>query len=465
LKAAKSELENKWQRLKAIDDDNRPFFLWHLFFKDVFNRGGFDIVIGNPPYIQLQKDGGSLAKEFEGEHFETFARTGDIYCLFYEQGIRILREGGIEAFITSNKWMRAAYGEHTRLFLAKYNPLKLIDVGAKVFDSATVDTNILILQKGKNEHRFQAVNFTKHLSELENARLSPTEIPAEGAAWILLSPAQQDIERKIALYGTPLKEWDLDIYFGVKTGYNEAFIIDTAKRDELVAADPKSAEIIKPLLRGKDVDYYATQPSDVYIIATFPTLQLEIEHYPAIKSHLLSFGIERLEQTGNKHIIDGEEIKARKKTHHKWFETQDPIGYHKELEEEKIVWKRIGSILRFCYDDTGSVVLDSTCFASGPNSKYLVAVLNSKMGHYLLKDAPKTGTGDLLISVQALEPVRIPMLSQEEQQPFIDLVNQILAAKAANPATDTSALESEIDEMVYDLYSLTEDEIAIIKDN
>ncbi len=471
LEVTKASLEEKSQRLKAINDDSRPFFLWHLFFKDVFNRGGFDIVIGNPPYIQLQKDGGLLAKELEGEHFETFARTGDIYCLFYEQGVRILRNGGIEAFITSNKWMRAAYGENTRLFFAKYNPLKLIDVGAKVFDSATVDTNILILQKSNNKHCFQVVNFTQHLSELENARFSLMEIPEDGAAWILLSAEQQDIERKIVLYGTPLKEWDLDIYFGVKTGYNEAFIIDTAKRDELIAADPKCAEIIKPILRGRGIDRYASISEGLWIIFIpwhFPLHKDESiqgasdlaertfeNNYPAIYEHLLSHKIGLSERN-----------KAETGIRYEWYAMQRCAAtYREELDKEKIVWKRIGSILRFCYDDTGSVVLDSTCFAAGPNSKYLVAVLNSKMGHYLLKDAPKTGTGDLLISVQALEPVRIPMLSLEEQQPFIDLIDQILDAKSANPAADTSALESEIDRMVYDLYGLTKEEVQIIEKN
>ena len=137
---------------------NSQFFLWHTWFHDVFSRPskeGFDIVIGNPPYIQLQNDGGELAKLYEKSKYSTFARTGDIYCLFYERGWQLLKKDGHLCYISSNKWMRAGYGDKTRGFFAnKTNPMLLIDfAGVKIFESATVDTNILLFSKSDNLHK------------------------------------------------------------------------------------------------------------------------------------------------------------------------------------------------------------------------------------------------------------------------------------------------------------------------
>ena len=228
---------------------------------------------------------------------------------------------------------------------------------------------------------------------------------------MILSPVEQSIKRKIEAIGTPLKDWDISINYGIKTGANDAFIIDGAKRNELISADPKSAEIIRPILRGRDIKRYGFDFAEQYIIATFPSKNYNIDDYPAVKEYLLSFGIERLEQSGKQYTINGEIVKSRKKTNNKWFETQDSISYWDDFSKQKIVWKRIGSILRFCYDESGMFCLDSTCFATGDKLKFLTLLLNSPLGRYLLKDSPKTGTGDLLISVQALEPLLIPPIT------------------------------------------------------
>ncbi|HFK5599029.1 TPA: TaqI-like C-terminal specificity domain-containing protein, partial [Elizabethkingia anophelis] len=146
--------------------------------------------------------------------------------------------------------------------------------------------------------------------------------------------------------------------------------------------------------------------NNIYLITTFPSLKIDINTYPAIKQHFNSFWFDRLKQTG--------EIGSRKKTYNQWFETQDSISFWEDFSKQKIVWKRIGSILRFSYDNSGAFALDSTCFATGSYVKYLVAVLNSQFGKYILKDSPKTGTGDLIISVQAIEPLLIPIPNHEE---------------------------------------------------
>ena len=164
-------------------------------------------------------------------------------------------------------------------------------------------------------------------------------------SWVILSPIEQSIKRKIEAAGTPLKDWDINIYRGVLTGYNEAFIISTEKRDEILAncqsedERARTAELIRPILRGRDIKRYGYNWAGLYLIATFPSCHYDIEKYPAVKKYLLGFGIERLEQTGKSHIVNGEKIKARKKTNNKWFETQDSISYWdiflKSLSDER----------------------------------------------------------------------------------------------------------------------------------
>ena len=186
-------------------------------------------------------------------------------------------------------------------------------------------------------------------------------------------------------------------------------------------------------------------------------MNIDIEQYPAVKNHLLSFGKERLEQTGKKHFLKGQKIEARKKTNNKWFETQDSISYWEDFSKQKIVWKRVGSILRFSYDDSGILVLDSTCFATGKHIKFLVTILNSKMGHYLMKNSPQTGTGDLLISVQAIEPLKIPIPDVSTEKSFADTLD-ILLNKQNN-----KKLEEQLSGMIYEIYKLDQNEIAFIE--
>ena len=162
---------------------------------------------------------------------------------------------------------------------------------------------------------------------------------------MILSDIEQRIKAKIEAIGTPLKDWDINIYRGILTGYNEAFIIDKAKKEEILAnckteeERQRSTEIIRPILRGRDIKRYGYEFADLYIITTFPSLKIDIESYPAVKQHLLSFGYDRLKQTGDKG--------ARKKTNNKWFETQDSISYWEDFSKQKIVYSDISERLNF----------------------------------------------------------------------------------------------------------------------
>ncbi|EXY48725.1 eco57I restriction-modification methylase family protein, partial [Bacteroides fragilis str. 3783N2-1] len=252
-------LREKLARLLADDKDFAPedaiqLAAWNPydqntvaeFFDPAWMFGvsdGFDIVIGNPPYIQLQNNGGELAKLYEPCDYKTFAKTGDIYCLFYERGWQLLKPKGHLCYITSNKWMRAGYGEKTRGFFAKNtNPQLLIDfAGVKIFESATVDTNILLFSKEDNKHKTlcaatnkQNKDGVKNLSVFVQHSGAVCDFSSSDS-WVILSPIEQSIKRKIEAVGTPLKDWDIQINYGIKTGYNDAFIIDTEKREAILA--------------------------------------------------------------------------------------------------------------------------------------------------------------------------------------------------------------------------------------
>ena len=298
----KGEIQNEIDSLTAQND---KFFLWHTWFSDVFSNGGFDIVIGNPPYIQLQNNAGELAKIYEDCGYESFARTGDIYCLFYERGWQLLKNNGHLCFITSNKWMRAGYGEKTRGFFAKKtDPMLLIDfAGVKIFESATVDTNILLFSKTKNKHHTvcavtnkQNKDSVKNLSVFVQQQHSINNFSSSDS-WVILSEIEQSIKRKIEAVGTPLKDWDIQIYRGVLTGYNEAFIISTEKRNEILAncqseqERAKTEELIRPILRGRDIKRYGYDWAGLWLINTHNGVKgvmprVDIEEYPAVKQHL-----------------------------------------------------------------------------------------------------------------------------------------------------------------------------------
>ena len=211
-------------------------------------------------------------------------------------------------------------------------------------------------------------------------------------SWVILSPIEQSIKKKIEAVGTPLKDWDINIYRGVLTGCNEAFIIDTAKRDEIISncqtedERKRTAELIRPILRGRDIKRYSYEWAELWLIATFPSRHYNIEDYPAVKQYLLSFGIERLEQTGKVHNVNGERIKSRKKTNNKWFETQDSISYWEDFSKPKIMYSEIVRSPQFYLDEQGQFFPEATTFIlTGEHLRYLYNIFHSKVFTYFFK--------------------------------------------------------------------------------
>lgn len=363
--------------------------------------------------------------------------------------------------------MRAGYGKSTRnYFLEHTQPLLLVDLGSGVFEEATVDSNILIFKKQKYQSPFDALDISKE-KNVSNFQFYQDKIlsinPKKDESWTIASPLEQSIKAKIEAKGKPLKEWDIQINYGIKTGYNEAFIIDGKKRAELIAQDPKSAEIIKPLLRGRDIKRYQADWQDLWLIATFPALRLNIDDYPAVKKYLESFG-KKLHQTGEEYIDEnGVKQTTRKKTGNRWFETQDQIAYYQEFEKEKIVYNDICQNLSFAIADK-NILFNNTAYFINTNSYYLLSVLNTKVIDWYYRTlSVQLGEKAVRMFSIYVENIPIPPLSEAEQAPFVALVEQILAKKAKGE--DTQDLENQIDQLVYELYGLTEEEIKIIEND
>jgi hypothetical protein len=432
-------------------------------------KEGFDILIGNPPYIQLQKDAGKLAKMFEKQNYETFTRTGDIYALFYEKGIHLLKNNGILCYITSNKWMRAGYGEKLRKFFIQYSPILLIDLGPGVFESATVDTNILLIQKQKTTNiQLQALTLQKqpNVSIEEQLRKNGSILQKlTQDAWFIGSSAEQKLKEKIERIGKPLKEWDINIYRGILTGYNEAFIITTEKRNEILAhckddEERKRTEaIIKPILRGRDIKRYYYEWAGLWVIvipagwtnANKDDEKAEVfieKAFPSLMNHLKEF-----------------EEKARKRDDQGdyWWELRK-CAYYPEFEKEKVVWASVGETY-YCYVEKNIFVLDTNYFAT-MDKKWKIGILNSKLiVSYINGLDTLVGERVFRHYKYNFEKIPIPAVTASNLgivRQIEGLVEKILSAKQQNPQADTRACEREIDRLVYQLYELTEQEIKII---
>ena len=429
----------------------------------------FDIVIGNPPYIQLQNNGGELAQLYQDSEYETFARTGDIYCLFYERGWQLLKYGGHLCYITSNKWMRAGYGEKTRHFFAtKTNPKLLIDfAGVKIFESATVDTNILLFSRSVNKKETvcavtnkQNSNSIKNLSDFVQQQNSVCEFVTSDS-WVILSPIEQSIKRKIEAVGTPLKDWDIQINYGIKTGFNDAFIISTEKREEILAncqtedERKRTAELIRPILRGRDIKRYGYVDNGLFLINTHNGIRgklprIDINDYPAIKAHLDQYW---------------DRISIRADKGDTPYNLRN-CAYLEDFNKPKVVYMEIQTdnpeegypFPCYSYDDNRCVVLNTAYIMSSEitDPRYVLGLLNSRLGKFLVK-----------LYVTQLQERQFRMLSQyvmkfpiarpsrEQEEEMILLVQEVLEHHS-------SVSEKRIDELAYQIYKLSDNEVKAL---
>ena len=435
------------------NDVTKPFILWQLMFPKVFrDNGGFDIVIGNPPYIQLQtkideNTGEKLGDQFAELGFQTFAKTGDIYCLFYEKGYQLLSRGGVLTYITSNKWMRAGYGEKLRSFFAqRTNPVRLIDFGKqKIFASATVDVNILMFTKSENKEQTLACTVREscpsNLSVYIEQNSCHTTFSSD-ESWVILSSEENHIRNKINEHGVPLKEWGVKIYRGILTGFNDAFIISTEKKNELIAADPKSAELIRPILRGKDVKRYSYAFADLWLITTHNGIKsknippIHVEDYPAIHKHLDDYYpqlIKRADKGDTPYNLRN-------------------CVYMNEFFKQKIVYREISDNMNACMVESG-IMLNNKCYIiTGEHLIYILSFLNSTLFKKIILPEVNTvgGKGEAFLSrISLVRP------SKEVEEKIHELYHKRIETTST---LDVEKIDRCVDETFCSLYGLSEEE-------
>ncbi len=440
-------------------------------------RDGFDIVIGNPPYIQLQKNAGLLAKMYRKFNYKVFNSMGDIYTLFYEKGIELLKENGHLCFITSNKWMRAGYGELLREFFSRHNPKVLVDLGPGIFESATVDTNILLIQKKDNENELMATVLQKEYKENILGAVSEKGVILDKLSkdvWFIGSSAEQRLKEKIERMGKPLKEWDVKIFYGIKTGLNEAFIITTEKRDEILRnckteeERERTNKIIKPILRGRDIKRYYYEWAGLWVIVAKYGYYKEANLYPSVTSHLKQYE-DALKNRGQcRYTRAGKIIKNDFEGQHHWLELDNNPHdtYLFEFEKEKVVWTPVNSEYSFTILPSGYFFNNSIFMITECITKYFCAFFNSNLIRYFLTFLFSSEDNYTYASKENMEKIPIPPITSTNGsliKHIEELTDGILNAKKQNPLANTSEWEKEIDELVYRLYGLTKEEIEIIE--
>ncbi len=454
---------------------------WRFEFPEVLNDEGdflgFDCIIGNPPYIRQEhiKD---IKPLLQKQYQDFYNSTADIYTYFFALSYHLLKEKGFNAFITSNKYARARYGTKLREWLLKKTTIvSYMELNAlKVFESAAVDTSIMsfIKQTPPKESDFKYYEPTPDdKDDLKSApSLSMKQNALSTESFIFANATFLDLRDKMESVGTPLKDWDIQIYRGILTGANEAFIITTEKREEILNACKTQEErkrtetLIKPILRGKDIKRYSYEWAHLWVIATFPSLKLDIDDYLSLKTYLSQFR-PRIDQSGEKD--------CRKKTNNQWFETQDTIAYHEEFEKEKIVYGEIVQEPRFYLDngecELGYFYAEATSFIlTGEHLHYLLGMLHSKLITFAFKTfyaGGGLGESGYRYKKAFIERLPIPQITPQNQEladKITDGAEAILALKEKDPKANTQRLEKEIDALVYQLYNLTDEEIKIIEE-
>ena len=421
-------------------------------------KDGFDVVIGNPPYIQLQANGGLLANFYVDKGFEAFDRMGDLYCLFYERGNKLVHKNGAMCYITSDKWMRNGYGEKLRNYLIANSDCRLlIDFDdLQIFEAATVETNILLSLRQASKVCSPSCCSIRELnsSSLEEQ----VELKAQncvfdiGKSWTITSPIEGRIKDKVEAKGLQIKQWNVRLFRGILTGYNPAFLIDDQKRDEIISKDAKADAIIKPVLRGKDIKrYYCTQT--MWLIDSHNGVRnkinrIDINDYPSVKEHLDMFQ-SALVKRGDKGDTP--------------YNLRD-CAYWEDLSKPKIVWGELSDRAKFVLSEC--YLLNTGFFMVGERLPYILGLLNSKLvAWYFSFIGTKSGMGTTRWLKYTIEQLPLVVPNQDQDDEISSRVNAILAAKKSDPSADTSALEVEIDEKVFDLYGLTPEEREIVKEN
>lgn len=449
-------------------------------FSEVFAKGGFDVVIGNPPYVRQEslKD----IKTILEEKYATYIGTADLYCYFYELGIRLLKTGGVLGYITSNKWFRINYGKNIRKMLNEYYIIEIEDHGkVKMFVDAGVDTNIIVVKKINRQNTQVKIVLT----EENNKTFETNQSNFSEDGYLFLDNRLKIVKEKIDNIGKPLGEWSIEVNRGVLTGLNDAFTIDKEKYNELIKKDRKNKEILVPLLRGQDIRRYEINYKDLYLINTHNGYKLNdekipeirIDDYPSIKEYLNEFE-PALSKRGDKGKTP--------------YNLRN-CAYLEEFNKEKIVYGQISKIPKFSYDLSKFILNDTAFIITGEKLKYLLVMLNSNLiwkATMLFYSGIVLSSG-IKLGKNSISKIPIIVPTQEQEEYLTNLADKMLESKAKlsklnkllelaiNDKNYEMQLELKekiedlneeipdtdyaIDSYIYDMYGITAEERALIE--
>ena len=413
----------------------------------------FDLVIGNPPYVR--QEGIKSLKNYLKEHFQIYHSKGDLLTYFVEIGLRFLKEEGVLNFIISNKFTRTEYGEAMRKFLLENSSIQsFIDFeGVSIFESATVDASILMLKKTvpSSDHRIKYFNVnslkSKNLS-IENILLKglsdfPSKLLTKDS-WSFQNPEIILIKDKVSLNGVPLKSWDIKINYGIKTGFNEAFFISEEQKDAFIKADPKNAKIIKPFVRGRDLDKFKANFADIYLLMTGYDIDIKKE-YPIIYAHMLNYK---------------EKLEKREDQGKNWFNLR-PCNYYEDFEKPKIIYPEITKFLTFYYDEKSFYGNNKVFIMTGESLAYLCCFFNSKLFDFCFRDNfPVLLGGSRELRKIFVEKISIKKVEKKIEAKFKKMLDQISSLKKKN--LEYKDLERSIDFALYSLNQISFDEAQLI---
>jgi hypothetical protein len=461
-------------------------FHWGFEFHEVFDldkpkgERGFDVVIGNPPYVRHEAFG-ELKTYFQDYYYQVYHGTADLYVYFIERSFSILTDGGVFSYIVANKWMRANYGKPLRQWLKQQRIEEILDFGDLPVFQATTYPCIIRISKNTPELEFnvtpvQTLKFTSLDDYVKDNKYVVKQEGLDDSGWSLADDKTLALLDKIRHVGVPLGEYlDGKIYRGVLTGLNKAFVIDADTREKLIADDTKSEELIKPFLVGKAIKRYQPLESERYLI--FTRRGVDIQQYPAIERHLLQFK-ERLMPKPKD--WKGKKWQGRKPGSYEWYEIQDTVDYYTEFEKPKIIYPNICKKPEFTFDEDGWYT-NQKCFIISKPDKYLLGILNSSLTFFLFISILPLLRGDFYepsyVYVKEFPIRTIDFMDHTDKlrhEGMVKLVEQMLELheRLAQTTTETEkamlqrqidATDQEIDNLVYELYELTPEEIAILE--
>lgn len=397
-------------------------FCWHTAFADIFATGGFDVVLGNPPYVRQERF--SALKPWLEAQYAVYHGVADLYAYFFELGARLLKPNGMMGYISSSTFFKTGSGEPLRQFLRSHTCLKtIVDFGdLQIFEGVTTYPAIVILQKSLPDAAHQLTMLVLQNDLPDNLNQAFTQQQGSMAqaqltqdSWQLESAALANLRAKLTTGHKTLKEVYGSPLYGIKTGFNEAFVIDRATRDALIASDSKSNELIKPFLEGKDLKKWHAQPRDLWLI--FTRRGTDIEHYPAIKQHLEQFKTQLMPKPKDwKGKWEG-----RKAGPYQWWEIQDTVGYYEEFSKTKLLYSRFMGEPLFCLDNSGYFVNNALNLITNVGF-FELGVISSKLSWLILTASGSLMSGGFYqIHGHVLEKLPIPDATEGQKAQIAEL--------------------------------------------